>query len=282
MSDPEVIPSADDKSNECNGDATGIAHEEQYPDEVAPVANATETRERRKIFLDPRQLPQPREEYVCWLDVMGARTTMARSLFKSTNNIGRLHIAILMNRNRNRELQTSPFMDGAYIRSQNQAPMLEFLWGVFEDLAFEFLKAREHRHRFMPRCGLSFGSIIQGVNIPTSVSKILGARSNTVYREGIYFGYPMVQAYMAESSAPPFGVSIDESARSFAPHQHRPLSGSWWRWQRYRPVEFIDDFMIKLRSYFDWCEMHTYSTGYPSERIRVHRAMAEEYFDAQE
>ncbi len=146
-------------------------------------------------------------------------------------------------------------------------------------MAFDFLNAREHRHRFMPRCGLSFGGIIEGVQIPTTVSKILGARSNAVYREGIYFGYPMVQAFRSEGDAAPFGIAIHESARGFAPYRERPLSGVWWRWHIYRPVDFLHDFVSKLMEYFDWCETHSNSLGYAIDRIRAHRSMAAEYFD---
>jgi hypothetical protein len=248
----------------------------QFAEDQPPVAQQP-ARERRRVYINTNHLPYPTETYVAWLDVMGSRSTMATSLLKSSNNIGRLHIAILMNRNW--DLQTSPFMDGAYIRSPGQAPMLDFLWGVFEEMAYDFLNAREHRHRFMPRCGLAFGGIIEGVQIPTTVSKILGARVNSVYREGIYFGYPMVQAFRSEGDAPPFGIAINESARGFAPYRERPLSGVWWRWHIYRPVDFLRDFVSKLMDYFDWCEAHSNSLGYPIDRIRAHRAMAAEYFD---
>lgn len=248
----------------------------QLAEDHSPVAQHP-ARERRRVYINTDHLPYPTESYVAWLDVMGSRSTMASSLLKSSNNIGRLHIAILMNRNWS--LQTSPFMDGAYIRSTKQTPILDFLWGVFEEMAFDFLNAREHRHRFMPRCGLSFGGIIEGVQIPTTVSIILGARANSNYREGIYFGYAMEQAFRSEGDAPPFGVAIHESARGFAPYRERALSGVWWRWHTYRPVDFLQDFVSKLMDYFDWCETHSNSLGYPIDRIRAHRAMSAEYFD---
>jgi hypothetical protein len=233
---------------------------------------------RKRIFFNPESLPASYPAYVAWLDVMGSKSAMSQSLMRSAQYIGRLHVAILMNRKKS-GLFTSPFMDGAYVRSDYQRTMLDFLWGVFEELAYDFLTAREHRHRFMPRCGLSFGHIIQGTDISTHVSIILGAFTNVVYREGIYLGFPMVQAYASESQAAPFGIAIHESARSFSHDVERPLAGLWWRWHLYRKPDYMDDFVKMLFSYFDWCQNHTHTLGYAKDRILAHRQMASEYFD---
>lgn len=234
---------------------------------------------RRRIFFNPDALPPTYPAYVAWLDVMGSKSAMSQSLARSAHYIGRLHVAILMNRSRKPDLQTSPFMDGAYIRSSYQSSMLNFLWGMFDEIAFDFLTAARHEHRFMPRCGLSYGHIVQGINIPSNVSIILGAYSNRVYREGIYLGYPMVQANIAEADAPPFGVAIHESARAFSSVEDRPLSGLWWRWHVYRRPDFFDEFTSILKSYFDWCYSHSNSMGYSRDRIVHHRNLAFEYFD---
>jgi hypothetical protein len=254
------------------------APEEDAQDEPTQAGGERSAPKRKRIYFNPDRLPPSYPAYVAWLDVMGSRAAMSQSLFRSSQYIGRLHVAILMHRKKP-GLQTSPFMDGAYVRAEYQRNMLEFLWGVFEELAHDFLTSREHRHRFMPRCGLSFGHIIQGINIPTDVSIILGAYSNSVYREGIYLGYPMVQAHGSEALAAPFGVAIHESARSFSQDGDRPLSGLWWRWHTYRRPDYLDDFIKMLMSYFDWCDTHTHSLDYPKERIAAHRAMAYEYFD---
>ncbi len=112
-----------DKTTDRPEEATAAP---ELAEDHRPVAEQP-ARERRRVYINTNHLPFAIESYVAWLDVMGSRSTMATSLLKSSNNIGRLHIAILMNRNW--DLQTSPFMDGAYIRSPAQAAMLDFFVG---------------------------------------------------------------------------------------------------------------------------------------------------------
>ena len=274
----EVKPAVAGKSDKPE-EACEIERNDESSNSEPQPAIRTE-QQRKRIYFNPDKLPPPKQGYVAWLDVMGSRAAMSQSLARSAHHIGRLHVAILMKRHRG--LETTPFMDGAYIRTESQSGMLDFLWAVFEELAYDFLTAREHRHRFLPRCGLAFGSIVDGVSIPTTVSIILGAYSNSVYREGIYFGYPMVQAYNAENAASPFGVGIDGSARSFAPQGERPLSGLWWRWHLYRRPDYFEDFKSVLRDYLKWCESHAFSLDYSLDRIQAHRRMLFEYFEIDE
>lgn len=234
----------------------------------------------KRIYLNSNKIPYLVPRYVAWLDVMGSRSTMQRSLHASINNVGRLHVAILMHR-KQPGLTVSPFMDGAYIRTRAKPSMLDFLHFTFEELAHDFVTQATHEQRFLSRCGLSFGNVLEGTEIPTSVNFIIGAKSNTDYRSGVIFGYPMVEAFQSEASAPPFGIAIHASARSFSRENSKPLSGFWWKWFHYRnsPPEYFDEFKATLLDYFKWCERHTHTLMYAKDRIHAHRAMAEEYFE---
>jgi hypothetical protein len=231
----------------------------------------------QRLYFDTKELPNANMRYVAWLDLMGSKSAMQRSLHISANNIGRLHLAILMHRKKPR-LTVSPFMDGAYVRTENKSSMTEFLNHTFEELAHDFVTADCHEHRYLPRCGLSFGPIIEGADFRTKLSKILGAYSNSDYRQGILFGYPMVDAFSTEHDAPPFGIAIHSSAREFSAGNAMPFSGVWWRWfDQHRP-EYLDEFKKTLFDYFDWMQTRCYQLLYPKDRIKVHREMAEEYF----
>ena len=268
-------------SNEESGDNSKLASPRE---EVSAIHEGTShaphedhgAQERLPIYFNFDRLPQPRATYVAWVDVMGAGNMMSQSLLKSANCIGRLHIALIMALNR--DLAVSPFMDGAYVRAERQEVMLDVLCRVFEEMAFYFLKAKEHKRRFLIRAGLAFGEVIEGVSIPTSTSKILGAYNKTWYREGIYFGHPIQQANRAEKSAPPFGIAIDESARGFCQSDERPLSGLWWRWDKRQEPPYMGEFKTTLVGYLEWCRKHALSTDYKDDRIETHRRMAEEYF----
>jgi hypothetical protein len=215
--------------------------------------------------------------YVVWLDVMGARQAMAQSLVRSSNHIGRLHVCIL--KHINRDLCIVPFMDGAYIVSNHQEALFAFLHNVFEDLAYNFVCARRPEYRFLPRCGIAYGNLIHGVDIPTSVNIILGAKSHTWYRESVLFGIPMVQAYQTEAQAAPFGVAVHESSRDFAPEGHRPISCLWWHWYENMTIHYFDVFRRCLADHFQWCAENHFGLNYPLDRVHAHRDMAHEYFD---
>ena len=233
--------------------------------------------QREKLFWDARKLPDMMLHYAVWLDAMGARQAMAQSLVRSSNHIGRLHVCIL--KHINKELRIIPFMDGAYIVTTHQEALFDFLRNTFEDLAYNFICARKPEYRFLPRCGLAYGNLIHGVDIPTSVNLILGARSHTWYRESVLFGIPMVQAYQTEAQAAPFGIAVHESARDFAPERHRPISSFWWRWYDNMNIPYFDDFRTCLAEHFQWCEDNHFGLNYPMDRLRVHREMTHEYFD---
>ena len=71
-------------------------------------------------------------------------------------------------------------------------------------------------------------------------------------------GIPLVQAFLAESGAPPFGIYVHESARSFAPPNQSPISHILWRWW------LSDDTNKKLAAKL---------------ALAVHEELAREYFD---
>ena len=159
-------------------------------------------------------------EYVAWIDIMGTASSLERSLEMTAGFVFRLHIASI--RSAVSAVSVHPVMDGLYALSQSQQDMLRFLEGVFTCCAEDFIHTSEPEHRFVIRAALAYGPMMRGENLPAAASQPQGDAPNPLgasiaYREQILIGLPMVQAHSSEGKAPPFGVYVHESARSFSP-----------------------------------------------------------------
>jgi hypothetical protein len=93
----------------------------------------------------------------------------------------------------------------------------------------------------------------------------------------------MVQAYQMERAAPPFGIAVHETARTFTNSgSDRLFTGKWFRWwQRREQVDAIavPALFKAINSHFDWCSSHSDELDYSPDRLKEHRRMSEQYFD---
>ena len=227
------------------------------------------------IYFNSQYLPElPRSEYVAWIDVMGIQSAMGRSLSISGNFVFKLHVAALESANENVKLY--PIMDGFYASSLSQQEMISFLFKVFKKIAFTFVKEATHFHRFIIRGALSYGSIIHGSEVKALASDSF--KSNIAHKDAILLGIPMIQANKAERSAPPFGVFIHESARSFSPEGIKPLHYVWWKWEDKKDPDLWNTTKNSLMDYYKWCKENSESLLYASERISFHENLAKQYF----
>ena len=198
---------------------------------------------------------------------------MSRSLARSANFIFKLHTAALQAPNQN--VNMYPVMDGLYAASPSQSNISNFLKSVMRDIAAEFIREPNMHHRFLVKGALAFGPVIHGSAIPQPASATL--YGNPVYRDSLLLGLPMVQANACERLAPPFGIYVHESARTFAPPRTKPLPVIWWKWQN-RNQAVWGQLGTELNRYFDWCEERAGEIDYASSRIEAHRTMANQYF----
>jgi len=223
-------------------------------------------------------LPAASPEYVAWVDVMGTQASMSRSLAISANFIFKLHTAALQAPNQNVTLY--PIMDGFYASSSDKGNILDFLRSVFEQVAEEFNGEASEHHRFIIKGALAFGPVIHGTNVPAQASQTIN--NFLQYRDSLLLGLPMVQANTSEKLAPPFGIFIHESARSFAPPGQTPLHYVWWKWRN--PVNRNNSHRIwnalsqALETHFTWCAERAGDLEYAPDRIEFHRTMAKQYF----
>lgn len=241
---------------------------------IAKIWNVLQFNEAMPLYFDAAHLPPPTPEYVAWVDVMGTQVSLSRSLPTSANFIFKLHIAALQAANQNITLY--PVMDGLYAASANQGDILDFLRSIFEEVAVEFNSTNAPQHRFIIRGALAFGPVVHGRNVQPPASHALAG--NTRYRDSILLGLPMVQAHLSERNAPPFGVFVHDSARSFAPAGNRPVSYVWWPWKDTNNQNTWTSLGQNLNQHFDWCADRAMPLDYASDRIKVHKEMATQYF----
>lgn len=227
------------------------------------------------LFFDSSHLPTPSNEYVAWIDVMGTQSTMSRSISASANFISKFHIACLQAPKTT--LTIYPVMDGIYAAGQNQSEILEFLRSIFTQVSNEFCLTPKEHHKFMIRGGLSYGPTYHGKSFGKSTSPIL--TQNQGHRDALLMGMAVIQAYLSESSAPPFGLFIHESARAFSPEGQLPIPHSYWKWVNSNNQTVWTAIKAQLPAYLKWCSENSYLLGYPIEAIMKHTEMSNQYFN---
>lgn len=228
-----------------------------------------------------QQLPATAPEYVVWVDIMGIGPVMGRSIHMAANFIFKLHTAAVLAPAPG--IRLYPVMDGLYASTQDQNALLAFLRSVFQQCAQTFIDTPQNEplHRFMIRGALSYGPIIHGADVPSTAFRQAAAPdpfgTRPDYKNSIMLGLPMVQAHECEQLAPPFGLYVHESARSFAPPGQQPLHHVWWRWTGINDAVW-NNLPAAVDAHLEWCAQRPRALQYAADRIETHRQMAREYF----
>lgn len=224
-------------------------------------------------FFDARKLPNPENSYVAWVDVMGVRATMSRSLPITANFVFKLHAAVLDAPQT--DIHLYPVMDGVYVVAERQGPLRDFLKAVFSRVADSFVSTSDNHHRFIIKAAIAFGPVIHGDALPRETNYLLD--ENRAYRDSVLLGMPMIQAIEGEKRAPPYGVFIHESARAFAPIGDLPFHHLWWHWTIPDWRDLGKELNDELIHYFEWASSHALAIEYDKGRIEAHREMARQY-----
>lgn len=224
----------------------------------------------RHPYFDGKRLPAAQDLFVTWIDAMGIQSSMKRSPPTAANFIFKLHIAAL---EAPRSLKMYPVMDGIYVVARTASDTQLFLGDVLARLADMFVCEATPAHRFVVRAGVARGKVVHGDAIPLGVSDTLDL--NPRHRDSIILGQPVINAYVVEGSAPPFGVFVHESAGEWG--QHTPADPHVWAWydERWKPLA------VELRSvldkYYDWCTTHPGEPPYDRAAIERHRKAAHDF-----
>lgn len=234
----------------------------------------TDTAEVKAPYFDAKsKVPDPTEEYVAWLDVMGIQSSMMRSLHASANFIFKLHVAALEQNKPSMRLY--PVMDGVYVTTPDRDEMRSFLSEVFHRLAVCFNNETENKYRFLAKACVAFGPVIHGHGVSEHASSIL--KDNLGYKDSILLGMPVVLANQGEKLAPPFGINLHYSALNMASRDETKWSHTWWPWFVFGSDPVAQALKPNLDSYFDWCKNRAGVIGYDPARIKHHKAQAEQY-----
>lgn len=253
-----------------------MKHESVVPGAVAAMKSD------RPFFSSKGVTDKQGVRYVAWLDLMGTGSMMRRSATIAATFIGKLHsAAIKATKNVPEDLvRLYPVIDGVYITSKEQAPVLRVLKQMLTGLALTFVLEKNIVHRFMVRGAIAFGPTCEGKDLLTPENWQLNSRPE--YARSICLGIPLAQAFDAEKQASPYGIWIHESARAFAPPDIHPLTGTHWHWWMYQKTStdqvLVDCLHSQLLDYLDWCMRHSTYLLYEEPRIEVHRQLVDQYF----
>jgi len=231
----------------------------------------------KKLYFNASALPAPSYEYVCWYDVMGTKSHLTQSHKKAANFFVKIHLAALLASQNMENVRLYPVMDGLYVTAQSQQAILSFSHHFMMILINNFCAESENKYRFLVRGSLAFGPVTHGDQITTTCTREM----NENYRCSLLLGMPVIQSYISEKGASPFGVFIHESARAFSPENTSPLSGIWYRWWREEDQKQIKDLTNCIVEYFDWSEKNSLEFEYPIDDLRRHRDIALSYFNIQ-
>jgi len=241
---------------------------------------ALEPLKRRRPLFTSTDLGKPPLKYVAWIDLMGTGSIMTRSMPTTANFIGKLHAAAV--RSKPEQANTTgmhlyPVVDGLYATTPHKSMLLSFVKNLFISLAATFIYEVKPYHHFVVRAGIAYGPVWEGRNLVAHADDAL--RTAEDYAEAILLGPPVVAAYNAEKEAAPFGIWVDSSARAFGPRGTTiPFTHlRWWEGEDV-PPELIPSLASHLACFYKWCRENSHELLYGEERVKLHEALAREYF----
>ena len=233
------------------------------------------------VFFDEKKLPSPHNEYVAFVDIMGTKTHMKKSVRETANFIFKLHSAIITSYRDKpyKNVFVYPVMDGAYITSGNIDDMKNILVRIYRSLAEIFVSEDNSNYLYLIRGAVAYGQIIHGHNVPYDASKAF--EMNLGYKENLLLGSAMISAYSGEDKAAPFGIYIDESAIK---HNWKGF-GSFpdgWKWYKDTILKIDSELPKKLSEriieYLTLLEDPNHPLTYKHDRIEAHKTLTKEYF----
>jgi hypothetical protein len=220
---------------------------------------------REKLNFSTEGIEKPKNDYVAWLDLMGAGNMMSISIHKAANAIARIQLAVhLAQQDHRLNLRTVPINDGVFFVSEKKSEIVNVLRSSIIYLVGNFIARRNHPDRFLARGGIAYGPVWFGTSLATQLSKIQKGASD-IFQQ-VIIGSPIIQAYKAESLAPVYGVAVHESARAFSPETEEPFRSTLWRWwqtndgggfSEFTPQPVIplrDTFLKELDGYLDYLD----------------------------
>lgn len=252
--------------------------------------------DERKTYFNADELDKPSNEYVAWVDLMGTKAWLLRSIDHAANHIFKLHGSLtntLYRLDTGEEIRVYSAMDGFYIVSGEREQLVEILEEVFATMArsvIDRLYGDEENILYMPviRGAIAYGPVIHGSDLHQEASGsnpldyTLSHEESLVDEENLMIGDPISQSFDKESQAPPYGLYICESARGFSHTDTEPFDRVWLDWfhSRFGSSDYqeIAGLLRKLLfEYYTWCNNNSGRIRYPEERREEHEIWMEQY-----
>jgi len=227
-------------------------------------------------YFNVSEIKNPSKEYVCWIDIMGTKEAMKTDVRRCANFIFKLHALVLQACVSPKDIILYPVMDGVYITSPSKKLITDCICNIFSCCSADFCNEKEEKYLYLIKGALAYGPIYHGKDIPSACNRVFDNRVE--YKQSLLLGMPIIQAFLGEKEAPPFGIYIDESARTFAPENETPFPYKWYRWDMHEKIsskEFID----KMARYFNYAHKHMIQLDYHLEDLKRHISMFNDYFE---
>lgn len=246
-------------------------------------------KQRDQLRFDASKLSVAENQYVAWVDLMGAGHIMSVSIAKSANFLARLHmVAYKAVKDAPEIVHTFPINDGLFLVSKSKAAIMSVVRQVFYTLAGFFVSTPAPQDKFLLRGAIAFGPVYGGDDLKKGLSKERAARFSDAFRN-IQFGPAIIQAFRQEANASPYGIAVHESARAFAPNGEMPFRETHWLW--WSPLAELDwpKKFVSLRSmarclgadleaHFHWMKGRAIFQGVAPEKIAGWASLSKQYF----
>jgi hypothetical protein len=254
-----------------------------------PVQSFCKKFRKNYLNFNSENLAQAENYYVSWIDLMGAGHTMSTSVQKSANLLARLHMAVEYTRaSSNFSGYLLPINDGVFIVSKRKREILSIVGGTIISLAANFIATPRPHDRFFLRGAIAYGPVYFGSDLAAGLLPKV-QRKSPKYLDRVMFGPALIQAFKSEAAAPPYGVSVHESARAFCPQNEGPFRMTHWMW--WAPNEEVDYpsslpsltdlkdcLLIALKDQFQWLEWTSIYHGLRGDKLKQWSDSCEQYF----
>lgn len=216
----------------------------------------------KRLYIPTCEIPQPNQEYVAWVDIMGTKNIFRRTDPSPTVYILKLHqYAKNIIEKSEQAIKQYPVIDGFYITHESASCIVDIVTNIFILIKDEFIKSSAG-YQFLVRAGLSYGSVIHGEMIDQKYI-------HTDIKDSILFGKAVVDATIAESGSPPFSITVSEDSRNFFINQNIHVTNEGLiRWfDSFDTQSFIDS----MNQFYQYRRDNPNWVEYSEERMTQHQ-----------
>ena len=220
---------------------------------------------------------EPKLRAVAWIDMMGVKNFMWRSISSCAIFIGKLYESVehAVSQHDAKQIRVFRMSDGIYICGEKFSYVRDVVDLAMYRCVCDFLNTKDDHHRFLLRAAIAYGNTIIGEDLKAKNPKCS-------FLDSMIIGAPVAWANEAERKAPPFGVFLHESCRGFATER----TGIGWvlnRWWLSSKLSCGKPFAKKvgkrLNRYLEWEKRNKIETGIPDGKVEEYREAVEEYFE---